>query len=110
MSMINVTPSSGRREAVHFDLNRMRVKPGERVVYWSEWASAPRVETIDAYWDKSGNWYTIDGEKIFVTYIWARVPDGRDHDAIVAAYAAIGRRELAINEVLALAKQLGLKS
>ena len=95
---------------MHLSLNRMRLRPGDRVVYWSKAAAGPRVDTIDCYSDMSGNWFTIDGERTLVTLIWARVPDGADHDAIVAAFAAIGRRDITMNEVDALVRQLGLSS
>ena len=110
MSLVQHTPSSGKQVEVQLSLNRMRLRPGDRVVYWSDWASAPKVDTIDCYSDMSGNWFTINGEKTLVTLIWARVPEGRDDAAVVETFAAVGRRDIAMNEVDAIVRQLGLAS
>lgn len=105
MSMTITTPSSGKREGVHFNMNRLRIEPTQRVVYWSERDQAVKVDTVDAFHGMSGNWFTIDGQIVFVSDIHARLPGDRDEEAIVADFTAFGRRILTPHERAALGRK-----
>ena len=108
MSMVNTTPSTGKRTAVHFNMNRLRLQPGDRVIYWSVTDECMKIDDIAAYHGTSGNWFTVDGETVFVTDMFARVPKKRDEPAIIAAFAEPGRRTLATHERAALCRKYRL--
>lgn len=112
MNMTSLTPSTGERRPVAFDLNRLKLKPGELVVYWSHTAQQPRIDTIDGYDGDDGNVFVIAGERVVVVAIWARIPDGFDdaqRAAIIGDIAAIGRPNLTFAERTAITAKYGLE-
>jgi hypothetical protein len=95
MSMTNLTPSTGRREAVSINLNALRVKPEDRVVYWSPAAKGVAIGTVIDYASADGNWFLIDVGRIFATSIYAKLPASvtdAQAEAIRADFAAFGRQ------------------
>lgn len=107
-----LTPSTGAMRASGINLNRLRLRPGDRVVYWSPAKRAYRVDVIDAYSDQSGNWFTIDGEPLIVTNIHARVPAEIDarrvQDAFAEAVRVAGRHAFTPAERTAICDAAGL--
>jgi len=111
MSLTNVTPSTGKQTAVSINLNRLRLRPRDCVVYWSAAAGAVKMDTIDAHASQDGNWFTIDGERLIVTAIWARIPDTfseGDRAAVMADFASFGRGTLTIFEIMGVCDRHGL--
>jgi hypothetical protein len=118
MSLTNVTPSTGVQRPVAVRLNRLRLRPGDRVVYWSDAAAAVKIDTIDAYASQDGNYFAIDGERVIVIRIWARAPQPHTPEdctaeqdaAVIADFAAYGRSVLSIFEIMDVCDKHGLAS
>lgn len=108
MSLTNVTPSTGKQRPVGINLNRLRLKAGDRVVYWSDDAGAVKIETIDAHASPDGNYFAIDGERVIVIRIWARVPDDANEAAIIADFSSFGRSVISIFEIQDVCERNGL--
>jgi len=90
VTMHNITPSTGRRAPVYINLNRLRVKPGERVFYWSPNSERAKATAITDHASDDGNyWLMPDGETLLVTNIIARVPDGFTEAAEAAVLAEL---------------------
>lgn len=113
MSLTNLTPSTGAQRGAAINLNRLRLRPGELVVYWSNDADAVKIETIDAYASQDGNYFTIDGERVLVIRIWARIPERfteGQRAAVIADFSSYGRAVLSIFEIMAACDQHRLGS
>lgn len=113
MTLWNITPSSGRVRPTSINLNRLKLRPGDRVVYWSAIATTAKIGEIDAYATRDGNHFVIAGETVFVTVIWARMPESctvEQEEAIAGAFAAIGRPTISWAERIRLCNLHGLAS
>lgn len=111
MSLTNITPSTGRREAVSINLNALRVRPGDVVVYWSKKQEAVAISSIDTFGSDDGNRFMIDDENIFVTSIYAKLPRDWTLDqarAIRDDFASFGREIITGAERLAVRDRHGL--
>ena len=71
-------PSDGRVTHRHIDLNPMRYRPGERVLY--DGFGGPRIGIIDRFASQDGNNFMIGVEGVTAGAIRGRVPKAMDAD------------------------------
>lgn len=110
MTLTNITPSTGEARPVSMNLNALKIRPGDHVVYWS--AGVGIRDGIVSDWHHGDqNTFVIDGEPVFVTLIYARLRDDMTPGqlaAVITDFASLRRKIITGYERMQIRDRHGL--